>query len=59
MKNIVFLLLSIFSLAISAQTKLPAFISDNMVLQQDQEVSIWGIDTPNTVYSDKYQRRLG
>ena len=48
MKNIIFSILLIFSLAISAQTKLPTFFGDNMVLQQEQEVSIWGTDTPNT-----------
>lgn len=34
--------------AINAQTSLPAFFSDNMVLQQDEEVAIWGFDKPGT-----------
>jgi sialate O-acetylesterase len=29
------------------QTKLPNFFNDNMVLQQQQPVAIWGIDKPN------------
>ncbi|WP_396635687.1 sialate O-acetylesterase [Maribacter sp. R77961] len=32
-----------------AQVSLPSFFSDNMVLQQDETVAIWGTDIPNTV----------
>ncbi len=31
-----------------SQTQLPSFFSDDMVLQQQQQVSIWGTDKPNT-----------
>jgi sialate O-acetylesterase len=31
-----------------SQTKLPAFFSDSMVLQQQTEAAIWGNDKPNT-----------
>ncbi len=31
-----------------SQTRLPAMFSDNMVLQQQQLVSVWGVDRPNT-----------
>ncbi len=31
-----------------SQTRLPAMFSDNMVLQQQQLVSVWGVDDPNT-----------
>ena len=31
-----------------AQTKLPVVFSDNMVLQQQSEATIWGTDKPNT-----------
>lgn len=30
-----------------SQTRLPAMFSDNMVLQQQQMVSVWGVDKPN------------
>ena len=39
--------LSVFSLV--AQTKLPTFFSDGMVLQQKDEVSIWGNDLPGKI----------
>lgn len=32
----------------SAQTKLPAFFSNSMVLQRDAAVHVWGWDSPNT-----------
>jgi len=48
MKNILGILIFLNTLVLVAQTKLPSFFGDNMVLQQDQEVSIWGKDTPNT-----------
>lgn len=41
----ILLLASTFSFA---QTKLPAFFSNGMVLQQQQAVAIWGTDQPNT-----------
>ena len=44
---------TLFSLALIpaglfADVKLPALISDNMVLQQKQTNPIWGWDTPGT-----------
>ncbi len=30
-----------------SQTKVPTFFGDNMVLQQNEKVAIWGEDTPN------------
>lgn len=38
---------------IKAQTKLPNFFSDSMVLQQQMEVPIWGTDKPNAKISIK------
>lgn len=51
-KNQLFLSAVIFasiycSTAIFAQVKLPAIISDNMVLQQNQNVALWGWAAPN------------
>jgi sialate O-acetylesterase len=45
-KNTLFVLLFFlpFSITITAQTKLPSFFSDNMVLQQNESVNIWGKD---------------
>ena len=42
---------SIFLITISlqAQTKLPSFFGDNMVLQQKENVAFWGNDSPNSV----------
>ena len=42
---IIFAFLS-FSLYSSAQLKLPAFISDSMVLQQSSNAPVWGWATP-------------
>jgi sialate O-acetylesterase len=41
-------LLTISTLTVFTQTWLPSFFSDNMVLQQNEEVSIWGKDDPGT-----------
>jgi len=41
MKNFFLNMALICSMAIAAQTKVPAFFGDNIVLQQNQEVSIW------------------
>ena len=46
-KWIIILLLS-FSGTCWAQTQLPGFFSNNMVLQQKEKVSIWGQDLPST-----------
>lgn len=37
-----------FSLCFS-QTKMPSFFSDNMVLQQNEDVAIWGSDEPGKI----------
>ena len=42
------LLLLVCSLSFFAQTKLPSFFSNNMVLQQNKNVAIWGMDKPET-----------
>ncbi len=34
-----------------SQTQVPSFFSDDMVLQQQQQVSFWGTDKPNTKIS--------
>ncbi|MBY5959286.1 sialate O-acetylesterase [Membranicola marinus] len=39
-----FVLILILPLALHSQTKLPTFFSDHMVLQQNEEVAIWGWD---------------
>jgi sialate O-acetylesterase len=51
-KYLFFAFLFIFSSNISfSQTRLPAFFSDNMVLQQQQLAVVWGTDKPNTKIS--------
>ena len=51
-KYLLLLLVFIFSKNGSlSQTHLPALFSDNMVLQQQQMVSIWGKDNPRTKIS--------
>ncbi|MDR2039328.1 MAG: sialate O-acetylesterase [Bacteroidales bacterium] len=43
-----FLFAVFFAFQINASIKLPSFFSDNMVLQQQSEVAIWGWSNPNT-----------
>ncbi|HUR58865.1 MAG TPA: sialate O-acetylesterase [Opitutaceae bacterium] len=45
---ILFALCLVFSSALRAELRLPAIISDHMVLQQKQANPIWGWDTPGT-----------
>ncbi|HLP36031.1 sialate O-acetylesterase [Lacibacter sp.] len=48
MRNYFLLAVLIFlSNCLFSQTRLPAMFSDNMVLQQQQMVSVWGVDNPN------------
>lgn len=42
MKNILFILTLLVTISIKADVVLPAIISDNMILQQNTEVNIWG-----------------
>ncbi|WP_139959819.1 sialate O-acetylesterase [Flavicella sediminum] len=42
-----FLLVLSTQFILTAQTKLPDFFSDQMVLQQNEKVTIWGTDKPN------------
>jgi sialate O-acetylesterase len=42
-----FLIFLSLSFSISAQVKLPALVSDNMVLQQNAKVNLWGWASPN------------
>ncbi len=44
-------LLCCFSFSVFAQTELPSFFSDGMVLQQNDNISIWGKDNPNVTIS--------
>ncbi len=48
MQKIILYILLVSTITLTAQTKLPSFFGDNMVLQQEQEVSIWGNDTSKT-----------
>ena len=48
MKRTILYLLIISSIALSGQTKLPSFFSDNMILQQNENINIWGEDNPGT-----------
>ena len=50
MKNYILLLVLFFSFSatISAKVTLPALIGDNMVLQQQSAVKVWGWSKPNT-----------
>jgi len=47
------LTLIIYSNLVIADLQLPKIFSNNMVLQQNSEVKIWGNDTPNTAISVK------
>ena len=48
MKRLFFLILFV-PLFLSAETRLPQFFSNGMVMQQNTEVSIWGTDKPGAV----------
>jgi hypothetical protein len=47
--NIVILILILFATELLSQLRLPSLISDNMCLQQNSEVRIWGWDKPGQV----------
>jgi len=48
LKNIyLFLIISLVKLSVTAQVKLPALVGDNMVLQQNSKVNLWGWASPN------------
>ncbi|MDQ0638428.1 sialate O-acetylesterase [Pedobacter sp. W3I1] len=48
MKNLIYLfLLSLIGFSASANVSLPAFFSDNMVLQRNSDVKLWGWGSPN------------
>ncbi len=52
MKNHLLIISLLFtSYSCFAELKLPSFFSDNMMLQQNENVSIWGEDEPNTKVS--------
>lgn len=46
MKLLSFILFFLVTIGLSAQTRLPDILSDNMCLQQSTEVKIWGWDIP-------------
>ncbi|MDP1560220.1 MAG: sialate O-acetylesterase [Pirellulaceae bacterium] len=45
---LLWLCVSSFTTSALAQTKLPHFFSDGMVLQRDAAIQVWGWDSPNT-----------
>ena len=46
-KLLLFLLIFSAKFSLTAQVKLPALVSDNMVLQQNAKVNLWGWASPN------------
>ena len=48
MKTLFKILICLFSVSIFSQTIVPAVFSDNMVLQQQENVAIWGLDKAGT-----------
>lgn len=52
--SLLFIILGLHA-SISAQVKLPALVADNMVLQQNSKVNLWGWAAPN----EKINIRLG
>lgn len=44
--NLVLLILLVFATKLQSQLRLPSLLSDNMCLQQNSDVVIWGWDTP-------------
>ncbi len=52
-KYFLLLVITFFTTVSFAQTKVPTFFGDNMILQQKSKVAIWGNDTPNQVVEIK------
>ena len=48
---VLLVLFAVFAVEASADVKLPAIFSDNMVLQQQSQVAVWGWAKPNTSVS--------
>ncbi len=48
LRNLILLFFVCISSSAFSQTRLPSFFSNQMVLQQNQKVSLWGTDKPNT-----------
>lgn len=48
-KILLIIIISLFSQISTGQTSLPAFFSNNMVLQQNEKVPVWGMDDPQTI----------
>lgn len=46
-KSIFIILVFILSQSVSAKVKLPAILGDNMVLQQQTTVNLWGTASPS------------
>ena len=40
--------MAVLAFAMDAEVRMPAFFSDNMVLQRDTDVRLWGEAKPNT-----------
>ena len=57
MKKIVLLFLFCFSLILNAQIHLPKLISDNMILQRDKPVKIWGWASPGEKIELKFNKK--
>ena len=51
MKNFMCLFFAVFTFVAHADIKLPAIFSDNMVLQQQSQVAVWGWAKPNAKVS--------
>jgi sialate O-acetylesterase len=47
-RTVIFLVLLFYTSFAAAQLKVPAIFSDNMVLQRDKALTIWGTATPGT-----------
>ncbi len=47
MRKSIFLILLLLPLAVSAKIELPAILGDNMVLQRNAQVNLWGKATPD------------
>lgn len=52
-----YVLFSLFVSAVYGQVRLPQLVSDNMVLQRDQKVSIWGWATPGEKVSVSFHNK--
>ncbi len=58
MKKLVLSILLVLSLSVTAQTKLPSFFADNMVLQRNASIPVWGTAKANEKIEIRFNKQV-